>query len=132
MREENCGATVAMLERCLDHDPFFQVIAFSGPGAYLIRLLSRPGRCRRIEERVNQEIPACGFRDLSESAGQKMGKGLGTPKFHAKRTFDVAQEVEFGQTASLKRLNTGRNCRVWQGRIPVASSVDRFAGRGCP
>jgi len=87
MREENCGATVAMLERCLDHDPFFQVIAFSGPGAYSIRLLSRPGRCRRIEERVNQEIPACGFRDLSESAGQKMGKKFGIAKVSCGNNF---------------------------------------------
>jgi len=46
MREENRDATVAMLERSLDHDPFSQVLLFSGPGAYLIRLLSGPGRCR--------------------------------------------------------------------------------------
>jgi hypothetical protein len=41
--------------------------------------------------------------------GKKWGKGLGSPKFHAETTFDVAQEVEFGQTAWLKRLNTGHN-----------------------
>jgi hypothetical protein len=49
---------------------FSQVIAFAGPGAYLIRLLSSLERCRRIGKRVNQEIPACGFRDLSQSAGR--------------------------------------------------------------
>jgi hypothetical protein len=36
-------------------------------------------------------------------------KGLGSAKYHAGTTFDVAQEVEFGQTAWLKRLNTGHH-----------------------
>ena len=30
MREENCCATAAMLERGLDHDPLIPVVAFSG------------------------------------------------------------------------------------------------------
>src|SRR5882762_11505402 len=35
MREENGGATVAMLERCVDHDPFFPSYCVLRPGAYL-------------------------------------------------------------------------------------------------
>jgi hypothetical protein len=69
MREENRRATAAMLERCLGHNPFFQNAMVPRAGAYLIRLLSSLGRCHRTKERVSEEIPSCGFRDLYKSAG---------------------------------------------------------------
>jgi len=62
--------SAAMLERCLAIIVFPKWYAFSGPGAYLIRLLSSLGRCRRIGERVTKRYRACGFRDLYQSAGK--------------------------------------------------------------
>jgi len=57
---------------------------------------------------VNQEIPACGFQDLSQSAG-KTTKKIGIGEHGGERILGVAEEGEFGQTASLKRLNTAQN-----------------------
>jgi len=40
---------------------------------YFIRLRRRLLRCLGFEERVEQEIPSYGFRNLYESAGQTEG-----------------------------------------------------------
>jgi len=58
---------------------------------------------------VNQEIPACGFRDLYQSAGKNQVEKLGLVSMVAKRNLGIAEEGEFGQTTSLKRLNTAKN-----------------------
>jgi hypothetical protein len=67
---------------------------------------------------VSEEIPSCGFRGLYESAGwKKSERRLELDEHGSERILGVAEEGEFGQTASLKRLNKKRNGCGWRGRI---------------
>jgi hypothetical protein len=53
---------------------------------------------------VNQEIPSCGFCDLSQSAGQKPGKKIGTGEHRGKKRLSVVEEGEFGPSCFIETI----------------------------
>src|ERR1700682_1054231 len=73
---------------------------------YFIRLRRRLLRCLGFEERVGQEIPSYGFRDLYESAGQTEGqKSNGDERGGEEDFCSCAGEQDCGHCSALKRLN---------------------------
>jgi hypothetical protein len=63
------------------------------------------------------------FVTCTRVQGEKQGRRMESDEHGGERMLNVAEEGEFGQTASLNRLNTGWKRCGWRGGIPVAFSV---------